>query len=413
MPPGRSGSRTPACRAWLVTALALLAGCDPAASGAGSTSGDASASTAAVSAASSAEAASSAAPEGQRSRPFTPDVEVVKLVKAIASGCDVDEARASVRACRSREDEALARYIQEKSPDALYATAAYLALGEGAKDKRLFAAAVHTFNRLPSDLGFLKKNATPEAADRVAKLLPAIGGGMSAYFARGGAAVMLLAGARAELTALLTGSTVDKSVARKMWSYYLAYGGVDALDDLRAALKSEDRGVRASAAIAPSAALAAGSALSEGDRARVCDFAKEALATGDDETLAAAADSLAECGGAYSDAALDALAKRADGPKASSGLVESAYHQCWTHGVVGGKVNGSKSQCERALAVLERITEAADLDASTLGTALWAVGTTGRNGGPDAVRRSKAILAKFVRHKDKGVQEKAKADYTK
>lgn len=359
--------------------------------------------------ATSGSAARSAAPAAA----FVVDVEVVKLIKAIATGCEVDEARASVRSCKANEDETLGRYVEEKKPDGLYGTAASVALGEGAKDKKLFAAAVNTFNRLPADPAFMKKNATPGAAAEVAKLIPLVLEGMDAYFAQGASAVMLLAGRRAELTSILVGGTARPTVAKQMWTYYLKYGGVDALDDLRGALKSDDAGARYNAAIAPAAALGANNALGEADRAKVCDFAKEVIALDDEATIGAAADSLAQCGGAYSDAALDALAKRTGGPTVSYGVINGAYHQCWAQGVVGGKINGTRAQCEKALDILEKITAIKDLDPGSLSSALWALGYTGKNGGDETFKRSKAILAKFATHKNKSVQEKAKADYTK
>lgn len=377
-------------------------------------------STAVVTAAASSVASattSSAAPPAEKV--FAQDVEVVNLLKAIASGCEVDDARAAVRACKANEDETLTRYIEEKKPDALYGTAALVAVvAAAAKDRKLFAVAVNTFNRLPADPAFLKANATTGAAAAVAKLLPLVPEGMDAYLAQGAAAVMLLAGRRAELTMLLSSAgtgdgTVKPTVAKSMWTYYLKYGGVDAIDDLRGALKSRDAGARYNAAIAPAASLGANSPLSDSDRVKVCDFAKEVVAMGDDATLGAAADSLAECGGAYSDAALDALATKTGGPTASSGVIHGAYHQCWSRGIVGGKVNGTKAQCERALGILEKITEIKDLDPETLGSALWALGYTGKNGGDETFKRAKAILAKFAGHKSKSVQDKAKADYSK
>lgn len=338
------------------------------------------------------------------------DPNVVKLLKAIAAGCDVDEQRASYRGCRQKEDEALGRYIDEKKPTALYATAAWVATGEGASRKKLFAVAVNTFNRLPSDADLVRANATPAAASAVLELLPLVGDDMDAVVAQGAAAVVLLAGKRAELTALVQRGGVKKRVGRAMWTWYLKYGGADAIPDLELALQSDDKIARYNAASAPSAAI---STLSADDKVKACEFAKRAIATVDDDTIGAAADSLATCGGDYSDAALDVLEKKTVGPTVSTGVIHGLYHQCWARGVVGGKVNGTKAQCDRALDALVRITAIQGLDAPTLATTLWALGSTGRNGGPDASKKAKATLAKFVGHKDKGVQEKAKADYSK
>lgn len=341
---------------------------------------------------------------------FAMDPDVVKLVRDISKGCDVDEARASVRDCRAHEEETLDRYVEERRPANLYGTAARIALVEGAKDKRLFAAAVHTFNRLPADRDFLDKNASPGAAAEVAKLVPLVGGGMDAYFAQGAAAVLLLAGKREELTSLLRGGTVQRSVARSMWSWYLVYGGVDAIADLEVTLKSDDKVARYNAARAPSVALPT---LVGADREAVCEFAKRVVATDDAETVGPASDALAECGGAYSDAALDALTKKTSGPTVPAGVIHGLHHQCWARGVVGGKINGTPEQCARAVDALVLITRIADLDPLTLSTALWALGSTGKNGGEETFKKAKATLAKFLTHKDKGVQEKAKADYSK
>lgn len=394
----------------VVAALALVGCADPVATG---DAADASPSSSVTAPSSATETASSSIPSPSgptEPRTFAMDPDVVKLVKAIATGCDVDEARASVRDCRAHEDETLGRYVEEKKPSNLYGTAARIALGDGAKNKKLFAAAVHAFHCVDPDRAVLERNATPGAVAEVTKLLPLVGDGMDAYFARGAAAVLLVGGKRAELTALLRGGTVQKRVARSMWTWYLAYGGADAIADLEETLKSDDKLARYNAASAPSAALAT---LGEPDRTKVCAFAQRVIDMDDAETIGPAADALAACGGAYSDAALDALAKKTSGPTVPSGVIQGLHHQCWARGVVGGKINGTPAQCARAVDLLVRITAIKDLDPTTLATALWTLGHTGKNGGEETFKKAKATLAKFLTHKDKGVQESAKTDYSR
>jgi hypothetical protein len=65
------------------------------------------------------------------------------------------------------------------------------------------------------------------------------------------------------------------------------------------------------------------------------------------------------------------------------------------------------------LDVLTKITEIENVETTTLESTLWALGYTAVHGGPDAVAKSKTVLAKLVSDADIGVRTRATADYTK
>jgi hypothetical protein len=404
------------------SALVLVACDDPAPAPASSGAPMMSSSSLKATASSSAKPGPSASAMTSAAKPpvaFKADPEVVKLIKAVAAGCEVPE-DAWISKCTGGETDALGKYVNEKKPEAFYGTAADLALNDGAKDKKLWGAAINAFNQIPNDRDFLKKNATPETAALVAKLFPLVKSEAS-MFTTSATAMMLLAGKRSDLTAMLNGKDVSDDVKSKAWLYYATYGGVDAIDDLRAATKSDNASVRYNAAWSPgvaipgniSKALGSSSGPSDADKAKLCDFAKELIASDDDKVVSGAADSLGRCGGAYIDAAIEGLSKKIAGPKVPEGIINGIYHQCWAEGLVGGAPNGTKEQCDKALDLLTKITEIKDVDTGTLSTTLWALGYVGKNGGDDTLKKSKTVLAKFKTHKDKSVADNAKRDYTK
>ncbi len=395
----------------LATLLLAACGNDPATVASAAPSAKAASSSTAL-VRTTASAAPSAAPAAPA---FTPDPDVVKLVKAVATGCKID-ADAFPRDCKANETDALYRYAGDKKPESFYATAADLALGEGAKDPQVFRAALYAFNFVPDDVEWLQKNATPATAERTLKLLPLVDEQAASVFGTSASALLLLAGKRAEETAFLM-KDAKPDIQAHMFAGYLRYGGVAAIDDVRAATKLPNRTTRYDAASAVSYAMSSvlgGShPLSDADHATMCDFAKELVASSDEAVVGGASDSLARCKGPYIDFALQTLGARAESDKPTRQLSDAIYHQCWAEGVVGGAMNGSKEQCAKAIDILEKMADAKGIDDDALAGTLFSIGYVSKNGGPDLTKRGKAILAKFAGNKSKSVSDAAKFDYFK
>src|SRR5687768_14360676 len=93
------------------------------------------------------------------------DPEIQKKVQAIVTGCSIDEKEMRVSDCKNNEDRAVINYAAEKKISNAFESLAEIALTEGAKDKKVLAAVVGTWNTF-KDPELQKQNSTPAAAER-------------------------------------------------------------------------------------------------------------------------------------------------------------------------------------------------------------------------------------------------------
>ncbi|MFO0618663.1 MAG: hypothetical protein U0414_39085 [Polyangiaceae bacterium] len=366
-----------------------------------------------------ASAAPSAPPTGSAlARPsaapapaFKADPEVVRLVKAIATGCTISN-DGYARDCKAGEEEALFAYVRKNKPENYFGTLADLALGEGKSDKALFTVATHEIGFLPSDMGegWYAKNGTPEAVDRLLQAVAAVEPSRLSRVGPGVSAVVLAAGKRAEFMRFLDARPATDDLRRSAVLYWIKYGGVEALADLDHFASAGDETVRYDAGWSPGVALPGpfgGTPVPDATKQTICDAAKKLLDHEDRSVFHGAAESLSRCKGPYLDAALDALEKRVSGSGPTKGDANSLYHMCWAEGVVGAAPNGTKEQCERALAALEKLAEREGADSDDVFMAVFAARTFARDV-PDLKPRARALRDRFKSHKEKRIAEEAK-----
>jgi hypothetical protein len=334
------------------------------------------------------------------------DPEIHELVKAIVSGCTVDEQAGSVWDCKNGEDYAVINYAAPKRLTSTFESLAEIALTDGAKDPKVLTAVIATWNSF-GDRELQKLNSTPAAAERVLKLFEKVSPDADRFAYA--APIALAAGKKDALTAILKKLPATSRLKQASVQQYLSWGGVAALPDVQAFFQSGANDEEKAAAVWSVGVALYDPAVAEGDKAQMCDWAKTIAADPAITTrvLASASGSLARCKGAYIDAALSAVEARIAAEKLSDRASDSLHHLCWAEGIVGGAVNGTKEQCERGFAILARALTDKDAPPGALRQGVWVAEMLGKNGeGLD--KQAKALISKFKSHKDAAVADQAK-----
>jgi hypothetical protein len=337
------------------------------------------------------------------------DPEIDKRVKAIVANCKVDPESNSISECKDGESEAIFKYANDNKDKAtgLFESLAEIALTEGAKDPKVLVAVVETWPGF-SDHAFEKKASTPAAGERVIKLYDKVN--PSSYRWANAARVPLLAGKHADLAAALAKLGADRAELRhQAYSSFVQFGGMDALADLQAVYKSSKDELDQRAALRSVGLAVHDNALADADKAKACDWVKgvAADASVSDSSLGGALDSLSRCGGAYIDAGLVAIEANIKAKHLSNTMSDALHHMCWAEGMIGGTNNGSKEQCAKAFALLERGLNDKDSPPASLSQGVFAVEMLGKNS-PDLKPKAKALLTKLSSNKDKNVADAAK-----
>ncbi|MBI4951858.1 MAG: hypothetical protein HY908_07470 [Myxococcales bacterium] len=396
----------------LVALLASLVACS---GGASSATGSGSASAAASGSGTPAASAAATASGSGASAPVAVagvDPAIEERVRAIAASCVVGEADGEVRDCPGDERGALVKHLRAARPTTFVATLAALARGPGASDTKLYAASLGLMGDLAEavDRDWLRANATRPAAEGVLELVASAPDGFAYHFGRAAAAVPLLAGLHAELAAVLDRRPAG-TLENHVYELFLVYGGVAALRELQAVVKSSSvTSARQAAVWAVGVANYDGpigivSKPAPADKAQMCDWAKSLLNDAEPRVAYAAAAALGRCRGPYIDAALAALEVRAAQQKLDEPLGHAVRAQCWTEGVVGGAVNGTAPQCQKALGIVAQALGRKDLPPGDLRAAMWVVGSIGE--GPGQAPAAKALLGKFAGHAERQVVDAA------
>lgn len=342
--------------------------------------------------------------EAPKASTVTIDPEVQRLVKEIVAKCDVQPEYMQV-SCNGNEAYAVIDYAAQKKLTSTFESLAEIALTDGAKDPKVLTAVLATWNTF-RDVDLQKKNSTPAAAERVLKLYPLAAKASAFSYAAG---IPLVAGKRAELTAVLDKLPADSNLKARSIESYLDGGGIAALPDVQNYYKtSTDDGIRSAAlwsvGVALGGVLAPGQ-VSDADKTQMCDWVKSVVkdpaASGDSQAFAGAIESLSRCKGAYIDDALAAIASRLATMKLNERLANGLNHMCWAEAVVGGTPNGSKEQCAKAFSTLEKAMAVKDVDKSGLEAGLFAAEYLGKNS-PDLKSKAKALIGKFASNKDVG-----------
>lgn len=361
---------------------------------------------------SSVAAAPQSAPPPSSPKPaFQPDPEIVKLVKAIAAGCALGD-DGYVRDCKAGEEEALLSHLRKNKPAKFFGTVADLALGEGKGDKRLFGVATYEIGLLPTGIGddWYKTNGTEETIDLVLKAVEGVEASRLSRVGPGVAAVGLAGGHRAKLVKFLDARPEKDELRRTVVSYWIRFGGVDALADLEHFAASTDPSVKYNASWSIGVAIPGpfgGAAIADDAKQTICEAGKKLLSSADDKVFQGAAESMGRCKGAFIDAALDALEKRDGGATVPKNDTDRLYHLCWGEGVVGAAPNGTKEQCGRALGLLESIATREGANPEDVFLAVFAARTFARDV-PDLAPKAQALRDKFKESKDKRTAEEAK-----
>jgi hypothetical protein len=373
----------------------------------------------------SSAAASQAAPAEP---PVAVNPDVKKMVDDVVANCKVDADSGSVGDCKNGELDAPGKYVTDKTPADFYVSIAEIVVTDGAKDKSKMVAALAVANSVGWGPGkdWLQKNATPAAAKRYLKIVDTAPDSVASMIGGFGAAIPIYGGMQKDLDALLAKKPAG-SLKTDILNYYVTYAGVAALPSLDAMLKaSTDEGDRSAAVWSAGVALAqpwnsAGATFSpsDADKPKICDWAKGYLADAMPRVSSSAASSMGRCGGAYIDAALDALGKRAEKDKVDDGLTGALKDQCWAESSIN-PVNGTVDQCKKDLSILEKMSARADLDTEGLRSTLWAMSTVGKYGcgkgygstvrDAGCVKQAKEALSKFSSNKEKSIADAVKDD---
>jgi hypothetical protein len=334
------------------------------------------------------------------------DPEIQKKVQAIVTGCQVDEKYLSVSGCKNSEDYAVIEYAAQKKISNTFESLAEIALTEGAKDKKVLAAVVGTWNTF-KDPELQKQNSTPAAAERVLKLYEQVPDDHRRF--ADAAAIPLLAGKREQLTALVKKRPAKSDLKTSTITNYLRWGGAGALADAKDFLKNATTDDEKYSAVWGVGVAAFDPKLPEADKTKMCDWAKEVAsdASLSARVFGAAVDSLGRCKGPYIDHALTVIEARIAKEKMSEPVANGLHHMCWAEGVIGGTVNGTQPQCEKALALLIKGAEDKDTPPAAASQAVWAIEMLGKNGGQE--KKAKEALDKLSNHKEKQVADKAKS----
>jgi hypothetical protein len=344
-------------------------------------------------------------PEPPKSIPVTIDPEIAKLAKEIVANCEIDEKGISVSGCKGNEEYAIPQYASNKEATGVYESLAELALTEGAKDKKLFAGIVATWNLL-GNREMQKKASTPAAAQRVITLFGLVPDHVDRFGYA--AAIPLAAGMRTELVAALGKLKPDSKLREASLKYLLDFGGVEALPDVQAAYKeATGDGMRYAATWSVGIALYRPGASDEA-RTKMCDWVKSVAAdtAAPARGFAGAVESLGRCKGTYIDDALAAIEARLAGGKLTDDLANALHHMCWAEGVVGGTPNGSPEQCERTFGILSKAVAAPDVPANTMTSAIYSLAFVAKNAKLQA--KAKPILTTLSTNKDKNIADAAK-----
>ncbi len=348
------------------------------------------------------------AKEEPKKSTVTVDPEIARMVKEIVAKCDIQVDSMYV-SCNGNEPYAVINYAADKKISNAFESLAEIALTDGAKDPKVLVAVVATWNSF-QDHALEKQNSTPAAAERVLELYPKAAKASSWQYA---AAIPLIAGKRAELTAIVNKLPPEQQAPTITW--YLDWGGIAALPDVQAFYKgAANDDVRRAAAWSVGVSLGAmyqPENVPDADKAQMCDWAKTLVkdpAT-PEPAFGGAAESLSRCKGAYLDDVLAAVEVRLGTGKLTDTLANSLHHMCWAEGLVGGTPNGSKEQCAKAFALVEK--GLSDKDASVAGrtAGLYAVEFIGQNA-PDLKAKAKALAGKFSADKDLGQAAKVALD---
>jgi hypothetical protein len=328
------------------------------------------------------------------------DPEIARLVKEIVAKCEIQPDTMYV-SCNGNEAYAVVEYAAKNKLSNTYESLAEIALTDGAKDPKVRAAVVGTWNTF-RDRDLQKQNSTPAAADRVLALYPQAINDSFAY----AAGIPLIAGKRAELTAVLDKLPLSTLKTRSI-EYYLDWGGIAALPDVQHFYETAtDDKVRASAA--RSVGFAFGGLLSphpiaDADKTKLCDWAKsiatDAKTETTSKTLGAALDALGKCSGTYIDDALAVIQTRLAAAKLNETLADSLHHTCWAEGIVGGTPNGTKEQCAKAFGILEKALGDKTIDKSALQSGIFTAEFLGKNS-PDLKPKAVALVSRFASNKD-------------
>jgi hypothetical protein len=350
---------------------------------------------------------------------ITVDPEIAKRVKDIVTNCKVSFESASVWECKGEEKDAVSAYIYKEKPANAFESLAEIAVTEGAKDDKYIVAVRESW---PSfrDREITNRLSTPAAADRVLKLIPMLSPKTSSFY---GVSVPLIAGKRAELTAVLTKLPPDSQVKHDAIRGYLEWGGIAALPDVQAFYKAattdEERSAAARAVDRAmdspiSTAMGVTKELSAADKTTLCDWVKSIAAdpAAPAGGYSGAVESLGACKGAYIDDALNAIEARIKTEKLTSVATDKLHHMCWAEGLVGGSPNGTPAQCDRAFTILATAVVDKELQPETVRSGLWTVEMLATNS-PDLKKKAKALLSKFSGAKDKEVKDQAKESLAK
>ena len=370
----------------------------------------------------SAAPGSAAAPGAGSAKPAEPapaastikvDPEIQKRVADIVTNCKVNVESWSVWECKGEEKDAIFKYIWDKKPDNAFESLTEIAVTEGAKDQKYLLAVVDTWPGF-RDRDFTKKLSTPAAADRVLKLLPMLP--PKADF--NGAFIPLVAGKRAELTAVLAKLPADSKAKSAAIRDYLDWGGMEAFPDVQAFYKNattddERRAATSSVGHAIGGNIAASMGIqkwvTDADKPALCDWVKGiALDPATPEAAYfGAGDSLSRCKGTYIDDALNAIDARLKAEKLTSTNANLLQHMCWGEGLVGGSLNGTPAQCERAFNLLAANVTDKTLEGERLRVPLYIIGSMAEDT-PALKKKAIAVLSKFTGHKDKDISDTAK-----
>lgn len=335
------------------------------------------------------------------------DPEIAKRVKAVVDNCTFDMDNKRFSDCKNNESDEIFQYALKNKSTTIFESMAEIALTDGAKDPKYLIAVSESWPQF-SDRDIQKGASTPAASERVIKLFSVVNPGSERF--SNAAAIPLLAGKRADLTAALIKLGDDRAELRRAsFQQYLKFVGAEGLADLQAYYKSaktDDDKIAAVGAVGYGI-----KDVPDADKAKLCDWAKEVAADTSltPFALRGALDSLSRCGGAYIDAALTDIEASIKDKKLNRHTSEMLYHMCWAEGVVGGTVNGTKEQCAKAYTILENGFNDKDAPPAEMSGSLFAIEMLGK-GEAGNMPKAKALLTKLSSNKDKNVADAAKGE---
>jgi hypothetical protein len=347
------------------------------------------------------------------------DPEVQRLLAAVVAGCKVEPDSSYVSDCKNKEQDALRSYATDKKPAGFYGSIAEIAMTDGQKDPKLFAAAVATVGNVDWGAGpdWMKDNASyAGAADRFVQFLSKVKDGQTLGVGSVGDALPILGGKKDALVKMINGLKPGRDLRKTLVMYLLDAGGAAALPDLDAFMKSttnsDDRysGAWAVGVAVYQSPLGGGGSPppSDADKTTMCDWAKGYAKDADARTANGAIDSLGRCKGAYIDAALDAIEAQVKPGSFPDALSDEFKTQCWSEGFIGFPSNGTADQCARAMGDLEKISNDKTLSDEDRGRVVFVVSVIGKVSQGPTRAKAKAILTRFTADKSKNVADQAR-----